>query len=120
MKHPRNKFVIRRSSGHPGCRSTTVIATRENLAALADEIKVKLADGYKPPFVTHEATEEHGASSRIYLQFEPATGEEIDALHTPRNAIWGVLIRPALGLLIGVLAIIGAARFWHWLSSGSW
>lgn len=112
--------MIRRASGHPGYRSTTILATPEDLGALADEIKTKLASGYKPPFVTHGATEEHSASSRIYLQFEPASADEIDVLHASESAFWRLLIRPVIGLSVVILAIIGAARLWHWESTGSW
>ncbi len=81
MSAHRNKFIIREESGHPGYRSTTIIATREDLEGLADEIKKKLVERYQPPFVSHYATEAHGQSSRVYLQFEPASAEEIERYH---------------------------------------
>lgn len=120
MTSHRNKFVIRQDSGHPGYRSTTVIATREDLSALADEMKKKLAEGYQPPFVCHYATEAHGESSRIYLQFEPASEKEIEAYHQAKNPVWHWFIRPAIGLVVLALTIIGALRVWHWLTTGAW
>ncbi len=88
METFRNKFVIRLESGHPGYRSTTIVARREDLAALADEIKKKLAEGYQPPFVSHYATEAHGKSERVYLQFEPATEQEMAVYHQTKNRAW--------------------------------
>ncbi|MBL9204695.1 MAG: hypothetical protein JNN01_06400 [Opitutaceae bacterium] len=120
METFRNKFVIRQESGHPGYCSTTILATREDLAALSDEIRKKLAEGYQPPFVSHYATEAHGQSCRVYLQFEPATERELDEYHKTKNSPWSWFIRPALGLLVVSLTIIGGLSVWHWLLKGSW
>ena len=120
METFRNKFVIRQESGHPGYRSTTIVATREDLAALADEIKKKLADGYQPPFVSHYATDTHGQSSRVYLQFEPATEKELDGYHQTKKPLGSWIVRAVMGLIAVALVIIGGLRVWHWLVTGVW
>jgi len=52
----------------------------------------------------------NGESSRVYLQFEPASEKEIDAYHKTKNPIWSWFVRPVLGLAIVALAIIGGLR----------
>lgn len=120
MTSHRNKFVIRQASGHPGYRSMTIVATREDLVALADEIKRKLTEGRHAPLVSHYATEAHGQSSRVYLEFETASDHELDEYHKAKNPVWSSFVRPALGLLVAAFTILGGLQVWHWLATRNW
>jgi hypothetical protein len=120
MNSYRNKFVIKKETGHPGYSSITILATRRDLAALADEIKLKLAEGYQPPFVSHYATEAHGKSSRVYLQFEPASESELDDLHKNKGTLRSGVFSCALMVVVILFAILGVLSVWSWLTGGNW
>ena len=101
----RNPFVLRRESGHPGLRLTTLVGTAADLSRLGRE----LADAAKSGSVDvhRDATEEHGQSSRIGVRFLSATDAELDALH--EQPPFGALRRIS-GCLVAVAVLALAVQ----------
>jgi hypothetical protein len=102
----RNKFVLRRSFGHPGNTYTTVFGTREDLGELGRKLVDEAQTGSVR--VHNYATIEHGRSSRIYLVFESVTAQQIDEWHKTslkyRVSSW---LRQMFYLALFVFAVIG-------------
>jgi hypothetical protein len=102
----RNKYVLRRQTGHPGNSYTVVFATREDLG----ELGRKLAEEAQTARVSisNYATYEHGRTSRVYLDFRSATAQEMDDWHKKslkfRIESW---IKPLFYLTLWAFAVIG-------------
>lgn len=75
---PRNRYVLRRESGHPGYSNVVVLATPEDLATLADDVR-QLAESRRGR-IDHYVTEEKTPDSRGAIAFEVIAEEELRVL----------------------------------------
>lgn len=110
----RNPFVIREESGHPGFQAFIILAKNEDLARLGQAL---IEESKKPAVCSsHYATLAHGQSSRVYLQFQSATAEELALWHTQPLRIRLSRIARALAILsFAALAIVGLLSVLGWV-----
>jgi hypothetical protein len=100
----RNKFVIDRHVEGLGWNTFTVIATKEDLAALSESIR-EVADGKDP--VYHYVTLAHGNTAREQIIFKAATKEGMDELHTPslRKKAFDFFNPVLIFVVVGIFAL---------------
>jgi len=120
-----NKFVIKIESGHPGYRQYTIIATRENMARMVQELSQALAEAEESQLSNPQAstglsqlwsqyaTIAYGETSRITLTF--ALSPELDVFHArPKRSRDLLFCFGCLGLTaILILAYIGLKAIAH-------
>ena len=102
----RNKYVLRRQTGHPGNSYTVVFATCEDLRELGQKL-VEQAQTARIS-ISNYATYEYGRTSRVYLDFRSATAQEMDDWH--RRSLKLRLqscIKPLFYLTLWIFAVIG-------------
>lgn len=116
----RNRYVLRRESGHPGYSNVVVLSTSSDLKKLADDIR-KLAESGSGR-LEHYVTEEKDPTSRGSVVFEVINEKGLGELQTGdlkyriTNKIGPVLVLGALALMIygGYTAIV---RLLGWLAA---
>ena len=99
---PRNRFVLRRESGHPGYSNVVVLATPPDLLKLSEDVR-KLAETGRGR-VEHYVTEEKTPDSRGAVAFEVISNEELSALQawTAKNRSFRVV---GFGVVCVILAL---------------
>lgn len=110
----RNPFVIRQESGHPGFQAFIILAKNEDLARLG---QVLIEESKKPAVCSsHYATLAHGQSSRVYLQFQSASVEELALWHAqPLRMRLSRIARSLILLTFAALAIVGLSSILGWV-----
>jgi hypothetical protein len=102
----RNKYVLRRTAGHPGNSYTIVFGTREDLGELGKKLVEEAQTGSVR--VHNYVTIEHGRNSRIYLEFQSVTAQQIDDWHkTSLKYRVAASVKPLFYLALFVFAVIG-------------
>jgi hypothetical protein len=103
---PRNRYVLRIESGHPGYRNTVVLATAADLLKLSDDIRSLANKGGGR--LEHYVTEEHASRSLGSLVFEVTSVHELGALQTATTrSTWHRVLGCFFSLLVGASAIYG-------------
>jgi hypothetical protein len=104
---PRNRFVLRRESGHPGFRNHVFLSTPADLRRLADQLS-ELAEAGSGR-IDEYVSEETNSKSLGSLAFQTCTEQELVAMQAgSRRRDFGSWIAIALCLVVLALAIIGA------------
>ncbi|QIF01529.1 hypothetical protein [Roseimicrobium sp. ORNL1] len=103
---PRNRYVLRTESGHPGYSNTVVLTTPTDLRNLAVDLQ-SLADKGDGR-VEHYVTEEHSPKSRGSLVFEVISEHSLDTLQkSTAKSAWRRSLGCLLSLFVGALAVYG-------------
>ncbi len=103
----RNNFIVDRHTEGVGWDTFTIVATKEDLAALAVSVEQEAVKSGK--IVYRYATLAHGKNARVQIAFRSSTKEEVDRLHEipiPNRAVQAFMLLGFLGIV--VLAFVGA------------
>ena len=105
-ERPRNRFMLRKESGHPGYSNTVVLATAEDLQKLSEDIR-RLAESGRGR-LDHHVTEERNPTSLGSVAFEVITEAELRSL---QRGDWkhrmALFIGPAIFIICALLAVYG-------------
>ena len=112
---PRNRFVLRRESGHPGYRNTIVLGTAADLNNLAAVIQQEVGAGRR---VDRHVSEEGNPASLGSIGFQAITEAELSDLQT--RTPWKSVARwfyATLFIAVCCLAVYGGVSlFQHFMS----
>lgn len=103
---PRNRYVRREESGHPGFRNVVILATPQDLLKLSEDIRELSEKGLGR--VDHYVTEEMKPSSRGSIVFEVISEEDLRDLQRGNWKHWlWEKFGCALFLILGICAVYG-------------
>jgi len=117
---PRNRFVLRRESGHPGYSNAVILGTTADLKKLSEEVRSLAERGQGR--CDHYVTEERRPNSRGAVAFEIITEDELRRLQEGdiKHRIWEA-VGPFILITTLVLTVYGGysllQRVVTWLTS---
>jgi hypothetical protein len=114
---PRNQFVLRIETGHPGYRNTVILGTKSGLSNLANSIQSTLDGKSSSVRVDHYVTREYEPTSLGAIAFQSISGDELISLQKlPAKQSFLNWIRRLFWIGALVFSIIGIRTFWLWLT----
>jgi hypothetical protein len=114
---PRNRFVLRKESGHPGYSNVVVLASQSDLQQLAEDVRRLSESGSGR--VSHYVTEEKNPTSLGSVAFEVISEEQLSDLQRGdlKYRLWR-LFGPVVIIAVVFLAAYGGYTLWKRLILG--